>query len=65
MPGVGLIPAYEERLRTVGVGVTSQHFLEFGIYPTLRKLGVSRTDLVSARRKSAATSVVVDVEAAS
>lgn len=50
MPGVGLIPGYDDRLQVEGVGVTSQIFLELGVYPTLRKLGVTRTELVKARR---------------
>jgi len=50
MPGVGLIPGYDDRLQVEGVGVTPQTFLELGVYPTLRKLGVTRTELVKARR---------------
>lgn len=50
MPGMGLIPGYDDRLRINGVGVTPQVFLELGVYPTLRKLGVTRTELAQARR---------------
>jgi hypothetical protein len=50
MHGVGLIPGYDDRLQVEGVGVTPQTFLELGVYPTLRKLGVTRTELVKARR---------------
>jgi acyl-[acyl-carrier-protein] desaturase len=49
MPGVGLVPEYEKRMETGGVGITSQQFLEFGIFPTLRKLGTSRIELARAR----------------
>ncbi len=50
MPGVGLVPEYEQRLQTGGVGITSQQFLEHGIFPTLRRLGTSRTELLQLRR---------------
>lgn len=52
MPGVGLIPEYDERLRVNGVGITSAHFLQKGIFPLLKKLGTSRAELVAALSKS-------------
>jgi acyl-[acyl-carrier-protein] desaturase len=51
MPGVGLIPEYDERMMTPGVGITRQEFLERGIFPTLKKLGTDRTELLKALRK--------------
>ena len=54
MPGVGLIPEYDDRLAVDGVGVTPQMFLELGVYPTLRMLGTSRTELVRIRRAALA-----------
>jgi acyl-[acyl-carrier-protein] desaturase len=48
MPGVGLIPEYDDRLRVNGVGVTPQHFLQRGIFPLLKKVGTSRAELVAA-----------------
>lgn len=53
MPGVGMIPEYDRRLEVAGVAISPQLFLESGIYPTLRKLGVSRPDLLRARRARA------------
>ena len=51
MPGVGLIPEYDERLKVEGVGITSQQFLQHGIFPTLRHMGTTRPELVKALRK--------------
>jgi acyl-[acyl-carrier-protein] desaturase len=51
MPGVRLIPNFDTRLKfTEGVGISSQHFLQFGLLPTLRVLGTTRTELVKALR---------------
>ncbi len=57
MPGVGLIPEYEERLKINGVGVSSQYFLQHGIFPLLRALGTSRSELVKYYRRSKAEQV--------
>ncbi|MCG8421645.1 MAG: acyl-ACP desaturase [Proteobacteria bacterium] len=51
MPGVGLIPEYDDRLKTEGVGITSQQFLSDAVLPMLRKLGTTRPDLVRALRQ--------------
>jgi acyl-[acyl-carrier-protein] desaturase len=48
MPGKQVVPDYAERMGTQGVGVTSQDFLINGIIPTLKHLGVSRSQLVKA-----------------
>jgi len=46
MPGVGLIPEYEERLAVEGVGITSQQFLQKGIFPLLKAVGTNRREMV-------------------
>ena len=51
MPGDGLIPGYQERLRSSGAGISTRLFLEHGLLPTLRTLGTSRVEL----RQSAST----------
>jgi acyl-[acyl-carrier-protein] desaturase len=45
MPGDGLIPEYQERLRTTGAGISARTFLERGLLPTLRTLGTTRAEL--------------------
>ena len=54
MPGVGLIPEYEDRLEVGGVGITPQYFLQYGVFPMLKALGTSRTDLLKAYRRAQA-----------
>lgn len=46
MPGVGLIPEFDQRLGVEGVGITSQQFLQYGIFPLLKAVGTSRKELV-------------------
>ena len=48
MPGDGLIPDYQERLRVTGAGISARTFLERGLLPTLRTLGTSRAELKTA-----------------
>jgi acyl-[acyl-carrier-protein] desaturase len=62
MPGVGLIPEYDERLKTAGVGITSQHFMQHGIFPTLRQLGTTRTEIFRALRKYRAEAKAAPLE---
>jgi acyl-[acyl-carrier-protein] desaturase len=45
MPGDGLISDYQERLRTSGAGISTRTFLQHGLFPTLKTLGTSRTEL--------------------
>jgi acyl-[acyl-carrier-protein] desaturase len=52
MPGVGLIPEYEDRLKVLGVGISPQYFLQHGIFPLLKALGTSRAELVQANRRA-------------
>src|SRR5262249_41505035 len=54
MPGVGLIPEYDERLRVLGVGISPQYFLQHGVFPLLRALGTSRAELIKAYRRAQA-----------
>jgi len=49
MPGDGLIPGYQERLRTGGGGITARAFMEGVVLPTLRGLGITRAEIKSAR----------------
>jgi acyl-[acyl-carrier-protein] desaturase len=50
MPGDGLIPDYQQRLRTSGAGISTRLFVEHGLLPTLRTLGASRAELKAALR---------------
>jgi len=51
MPGVGLIPDYYQRLIDGGGGISPRTFVEFGLHPTLRRLGTTRAELKQARRE--------------
>lgn len=53
MPGAQLVPGFERRLDVDGVAISSQQFLEKGIMPTLKAIGLTRRDMVRAlqRRK--------------
>ena len=59
MPGDGLIPNYQERLRGSGAGISTRRFLEHGLLPTLRTLGTSRAELKTALRKQASAATPV------
>jgi acyl-[acyl-carrier-protein] desaturase len=45
MPGEGLIPHYQERLRDSGAGISPRHFVEHALFPTLKMLGTTRAEL--------------------
>ena len=45
MPGDGLIADYRERLKAGGGGISPRRFLEGVVMPTLRSLGISRSEL--------------------
>ncbi|MGH7908211.1 MAG: acyl-ACP desaturase, partial [Candidatus Binataceae bacterium] len=45
MPGDGLIPDYQERLKMSGAGISTRFFLEHGVLPALKTLGTSRAEL--------------------
>ncbi|MGH7934221.1 MAG: acyl-ACP desaturase, partial [Candidatus Binataceae bacterium] len=48
MPGDGLIPDYQERLKTSGAGISTRAFLQHGLFPMLKTLGTSRAELRAA-----------------
>jgi acyl-[acyl-carrier-protein] desaturase len=48
MPGEGLIPNYQERLRESGAGISTRHFVEHALFPTLKMLGTNRAELKAA-----------------
>ena len=58
MPGDGLIPNYQERLRTSGAGISARVFLEHVVLPTLKTVGTSREELKLALKKLSAPVVV-------
>ena len=62
MPGDGLIPDYQERLRSSGAGISTRLFVEHGLLPTLRTLGTSRAELKTALRNKTASADVAREE---
>jgi len=48
MPGDGLIPHYQDRLRDSGAGISPRHFVEHALFPTLKMLGTTRGELKAA-----------------
>jgi acyl-[acyl-carrier-protein] desaturase len=52
MPGDGLIPDYQERLRTSGAGISTRTFVQRGLLPTLKTLGTTTAELKAAIRKA-------------
>ncbi len=53
MPGDGLIPNYQERLKSSGAGISTRTFVQRGLLPTLKILGTSRAELKTAMAKHA------------
>lgn len=51
MPGVQLVPDFHRRLDVEGVAISSQQFLEKGIMPTLKSIGLTRRDMVRAMKR--------------
>jgi acyl-[acyl-carrier-protein] desaturase len=47
MPGEGLIPHYQERLRESGAGISARQFVQHALFPLLKMLGTSRAELQS------------------
>jgi acyl-[acyl-carrier-protein] desaturase len=45
MPGDGLIPRYQENLKTGGGGISARQFFQRAVLPTLKQLGTSRDEL--------------------
>ncbi|MGH7917490.1 MAG: acyl-ACP desaturase [Candidatus Binataceae bacterium] len=54
MPGDGLIPDYQERLRTSGAGISPRAFLERVVAPLTKTLGTSRQELKDALKQASA-----------
>ncbi len=52
MPGDGLIPDYQERLRSSGAGISPRIFVARALLPTLKILGTSRAELRAAQKYS-------------
>lgn len=50
MPGALLIPDYDKRVLTEGVGLTKEQFMMHAIFPTLRQFGTTRSDLMKILR---------------
>ena len=48
MPGDGLIPRYQERLRESDAGISARNFLEHALFPTLKMLETTRAELRAA-----------------
>jgi acyl-[acyl-carrier-protein] desaturase len=44
MPGEGLIPRYQERLRESGAGISTRVFVERALLPMLKMLGTNRAE---------------------
>ena len=63
MPGVGLIPEYDERLKVAGVGISSDEFLQRGIFPLLKALGTSRREIIAALQKKKAADALARAQA--
>lgn len=61
MPGVGLIPEYNKHLGVDGVQITSQQFLQRGIFPLLKAVGSSRREMVRMLHKKKSQVSKVDV----
>jgi acyl-[acyl-carrier-protein] desaturase len=51
MPGAALIPDYEQRVLVEGVGLTREQFMQSALFPTLKRFGVSRSDIVRVNRR--------------
>jgi acyl-[acyl-carrier-protein] desaturase len=51
MPGDGLIPDYQERLKISGAGISTRTFVQRTLLPTLKSLGTSRAELKIAMGK--------------
>jgi acyl-[acyl-carrier-protein] desaturase len=49
MPADGLVPRYQERLKTGEGGISARQFMEGVVLSTLRSLGITRGELKSAR----------------
>jgi acyl-[acyl-carrier-protein] desaturase len=51
MPGIELIPEYDQRFQVNGIGISFQQFLQRGLFPILKALGTSRSELVRVSKR--------------
>jgi acyl-[acyl-carrier-protein] desaturase len=51
MPGTHLVPDFQVRLAVEGVGISGSEFLAHAVFPMLRYVGVSRSQLMRAKRQ--------------
>jgi acyl-[acyl-carrier-protein] desaturase len=58
MPGDGLIPDYQNRLKSSGAGISTRTFVQRGLLPTLKILGTTRAELKTAMVKHGDESVL-------
>ena len=63
MPGEALIPNFHKRLQTDGVAISKQIFLERGVMPTLKVIGMSRRDFLAAKHRRENREKPTDVSA--
>ena len=63
MPGDGLIPHYQERLRVGGGGITARQFMEGVVLSTLRSLGITRAELKSGQARNEQQPKIIDADA--
>jgi acyl-[acyl-carrier-protein] desaturase len=62
MPGDGLIPNYQERLKSSGAGISTRTFVQRGLLPTLKILGTTRAELKLAMIKRGSEPVAMALE---
>jgi hypothetical protein len=54
MPGDGLIPDYQQRLKSSGAGISSRVFFERAVLPLVKMLDSNRDELKCLRPRSVA-----------
>jgi hypothetical protein len=64
MPGDGLIPHYQERLRVGGGGISARQFMEGVVLSTLRSLGITRAELKSGQAQNQQQPMSIEADAA-
>lgn len=65
MPADGLLPDYQERLKTSGAGISTRLFLQRGLFPLLKTFGTTRAELKNALLERASLPTAADLLAAS
>ncbi len=64
MPGDGLIPHYQERLRVGGGGISARQFMEAVVLSTLRSLGITRAELKSGQARNERQPMSINADSA-